>query len=526
MTSVVVVAVIPIDGIHVPREQFAHADFQIIKNMCDSRETMPLRNICSYLTRKPSSLDIMLLFVHAPAILDPLCELLDTWRYEEDQGEYQPVYEEFGSILLLVLTLFHRYALSPNDLTTTAPDSFVPQLLLHGATAQRMEVLGADRHAQLGGWIKELFEGEGISDGLMSSCRPQDFYRLVPTLFAQSILACDRGVIDLDTLKEGFSFLLEPFLLPSLVHGLSWLAQHVWSSSTDLPTPLQVLHSLLFLSPSTAPENAEIHRTVLSICARPLVRVLQDLQRQDRIQPAHRPIVDQMLGLLRPLTRFTRSAAATRDELEAWSSPSAGNPAAVGTTSTPVVGLCSVLSAAFANLLAWSLAPDDLPRPAVPYAPRLLPTTHRIAGAARTAHALAADVARARASAENNTAAARPGVAEDLAVACLTAYLPPGPGCSIVDALRWAQDEEDAAARGGIPADVVRDLIRAVDRAAVPYSPPVQRMEVDLGAGVGEVDLGALGGMGEVTGIGGGMEGNMEMEGLFVNGMDLDMELG
>jgi mediator of RNA polymerase II transcription subunit 5 len=60
-----------------------------MKRMCESRETLPLRNICSFLARKPSSIDVMLLFIKPGEVLEPLCDLLDTWRYEEDQGRAQ-----------------------------------------------------------------------------------------------------------------------------------------------------------------------------------------------------------------------------------------------------------------------------------------------------------------------------------------------------------------------------------------------------------------------------------------------------
>lgn len=132
-------------------------------------------------------------------------------------GEYQPIYEEFGYIVLLVLTIVHRYDLPLTDLSassTSNNDSFIPQLLSKECTSQRIEALGsADRHAQLGGWIREIFDAEGISDGLMSSCRPQDFYRLVPTLFKQSVMACEKGVLELDSLKEGFAC-MSPFSCP------------------------------------------------------------------------------------------------------------------------------------------------------------------------------------------------------------------------------------------------------------------------------------------------------------------------
>ena len=117
----------------------------------------------------------------------------------------------------MVLTLIHRYDIQLADLTTSNPplvDSFIPQLLARGSTSQKIENLeSSDKHAQLGGWIREIFEGEGISDGLMSSCRPQDFYRLVPTLFMQSVMACEMGVLDSETLKEGFTCMYASNLL-------------------------------------------------------------------------------------------------------------------------------------------------------------------------------------------------------------------------------------------------------------------------------------------------------------------------
>lgn len=53
------------------------------------------------------------------------------------------------------------------------------------------------------GWISSLYETDGIIDDMMSSCSPQDFYLLVPTLFSQSLLACEKGVLDFNTLRGG-----------------------------------------------------------------------------------------------------------------------------------------------------------------------------------------------------------------------------------------------------------------------------------------------------------------------------------
>lgn len=183
---------------------------------------MTLKNICNSLSRRPLSLDVMLLFISPSTILQPLCALLDAWKWGEEQGtqnhniyeirnmltvntgESQPVYDEFGSILLLVLAFKHKYVLSHHDLGISNSDSFVLRLLQHGSSSQRLEDLDEKQKNNLGAWIAALFIAEGISDESMSSCSPQEFYFLVATLFSQSLAACETGKLEFETLKGGF----------------------------------------------------------------------------------------------------------------------------------------------------------------------------------------------------------------------------------------------------------------------------------------------------------------------------------
>lgn len=280
--------------------------FAVMKNMCEQRETMPLRNICNFITRKPGRVDILLLFIPPSDIIDPLCNLLDTWRYEEDQGEYQPVYEEFGSILLLILTLHHRHSIPP----PTNPSSFLTPLL--SSSACRIETLSSsDAHAQLGGWVRELFDNEGISDSLMASCLPQHFYRLIPTLFAQTLLAMDRGVLDLETVKEAFTFLLSPFLLPSLIPGITHLTHHLWrcthADGGDPAPALQLLHLLSTPSNTAELETQQTHSAILGLVAPTVYPVLLGLQ--------HGALPHGLLARFVP--QMPRHIA-TKDELDAW----------------------------------------------------------------------------------------------------------------------------------------------------------------------------------------------------------------
>jgi mediator of RNA polymerase II transcription subunit 5 len=50
------------------------------------KDTMSLKTLCTLLSGKIKCLDVILQFVNPSQLLGPLCQLLDSWRYEDDQG--------------------------------------------------------------------------------------------------------------------------------------------------------------------------------------------------------------------------------------------------------------------------------------------------------------------------------------------------------------------------------------------------------------------------------------------------------
>ena len=116
------------------------------------------------------------------------------------KGEYQPVYDEFASIFLLVLAYVYRYDLSYHDLGISR-DSFVAKYLAQGHKSIPAEDLSEEQTKQLSTWIKGLFNPDSITDEVLSCCQPQQFYMLVPTLFSQIIMACSTGLLDRDAIK-------------------------------------------------------------------------------------------------------------------------------------------------------------------------------------------------------------------------------------------------------------------------------------------------------------------------------------
>ena len=113
------------------------------------------------------------------------------------------MYDEFGSILLFILTVQKRYDLSSYDLGIGDGESFIIRLIEKGSVTKTPETMSDLENQHFSGWISSLYETDGIIDDMMSSCSPQDFYLLVPTLFSQSLLACEKGLLDFNTLKGG-----------------------------------------------------------------------------------------------------------------------------------------------------------------------------------------------------------------------------------------------------------------------------------------------------------------------------------
>ena len=98
----------------------------------------------------------------------------------------------------------HRYDLQQHDLGVSGPGSFVLKYLHDGSSSRSLDDLTSEENQQLGAWIRGLFETEAITNELISTCKPQEFYMLVATLFKQSLAACQAGVLTLDVLKSGF----------------------------------------------------------------------------------------------------------------------------------------------------------------------------------------------------------------------------------------------------------------------------------------------------------------------------------
>jgi mediator of RNA polymerase II transcription subunit 5 len=462
---------------------------------------MSLKSLCSQLARKPSSLDVMLLFDKPISILQPLCELLDNWRYDEDQGEYQPVYEEFGLILLLVLSFAQRYGLSVVDLGIRTPDSFVAKLLNQGHLSRAMDDLTEQEQSHLDGWIRGLFETGTLGDELMSSCPPQDFYLLVPTLFHHIVLACSTKNLTDEGLKSGLEYLVEPFLIPSLIPGITWLSSHLWESRGDANACVAILTALITNS-SNNTEASQMLTAILNIVAKNLEHSLRWLQ---RAEPS-RQDVEPLSKALRPSLGWERRGASDHTELESW-------------TSSPGGGLVISIKNTIANLVQWGLNPGININPAN-YTHRQILVGVKMLGAKRILTAIMEEV---KSQTENGNGS----VVLDIATALICAPDPqswdngvPGIGIDGLGAeirplqrrmtLREAlKNEAEAAPKAqktdAFHAETVVRLFRKVEaQAQMPQQALMSHEALNIHQALDEAALdGAMAGVGSLDGMGG-----------------------
>jgi mediator of RNA polymerase II transcription subunit 5 len=102
--------------------------------------------------------------------------------------------------------MIYRYDLSPADLGVSR-DSFVGKYLEEGQKSQALASLSEQEQKNVSTWIKILFNPDSIADELLSTCRPQDFYLLVPTIFSQIIFAQSAQAIQPSALHTPFECL-------------------------------------------------------------------------------------------------------------------------------------------------------------------------------------------------------------------------------------------------------------------------------------------------------------------------------
>ncbi|KAF9198946.1 mediator complex subunit [Haplosporangium sp. Z 27] len=211
---------------------------QVCEDASSKNDVVTLSKLCQTLDDNPLVLDIIHLLRSPSALLIPLESFVNNLQQneEDDIDTCNSNLEGFGIVLILIMTIIRRYDFG-GCLDSILKDKYgFCYLWLHRTSATipstSITSINSDMQALMGRWITALFDSMGISDELIQTSKPQMLLEISPSIFEQSLAACQAGVIDATTLNSGLDYFLQPCLLFVLIGVVQYLCEEITFSST------------------------------------------------------------------------------------------------------------------------------------------------------------------------------------------------------------------------------------------------------------------------------------------------------
>lgn len=250
--------------------EVSRAVLRTIEQFTSSEDNEHLCRLCLALSLSPDTLFAILFHVSPTAILKPIMNYLDKWPMSSEETNFQETHSAFGCTLLLLMLIVKEFNLSLEDLValresregTSFCISYLANLGLSSGTDNTGD-LEQHRSEVLNAWISALFDSGGISDDLMRMSNVHECFQIFPIIFQQAFIACKQNMIDMDTVKGGLEYFLQPSLLATIVGIISWSEGYLWKGD-NVELLVELLKTLV--SPSElSGESVHIHRVIVNI---------------------------------------------------------------------------------------------------------------------------------------------------------------------------------------------------------------------------------------------------------------------
>lgn len=211
------------------------------------------------------ALDILSLHLKISDVLFDAVHLLTDYDCET-VGDPQTASSHLGNIVLFVQVVLTKFRISAS--TLKKGDTRLRTDFLRSSRVYHLDDLPAEAKSVFPAWFKAIFDtsSDGIEDTILRSTRPRTLLQMSATLFSQACIARQENRIDVDALRNGISYFLEPLLnwtLVGVVHAMLFEVQQRGFAATH---PLEVLRSLL-LAPNCP-------RVVLRLCSPNILRLM------------------------------------------------------------------------------------------------------------------------------------------------------------------------------------------------------------------------------------------------------------
>lgn len=211
------------------------------------------------------ALDILSLHLKISDVLFDAIHLLTDYDCET-VGDPQTASSHLGNIVLFVQVVLTKFRISAS--TLKKGDTLLRTDFLRSSRVYHLDDLPPEAKSVFPAWFKAIFDtsSDGIEDTILRSTRPRTLLQMSATLFSQACIARQENRIDVDALRNGVSYFLEPLLnwtLVGVVHAMLFEVQQRGFVATH---PLEVLRTLL-LAPNCP-------RVVLRLCSPNILRLM------------------------------------------------------------------------------------------------------------------------------------------------------------------------------------------------------------------------------------------------------------
>ncbi|GAA6007017.1 hypothetical protein JCM11491_001479 [Sporobolomyces phaffii] len=223
---------------------------------------------CDALIQDPATLEIVFVHEEPRKLLAPIRETLDSFDTAQDNFGESNLIERYGNLVVFIQVVVHRFELADNlGYHLGSSQSFLSSWIPSSSAAYTLSSLGEEGRTAVAGFIAALF-GDGISDDLMHATNPRTLLRIAPTILKQSLVACQNGIVDLDSVKDALSYFLQELLSFTLPGVLQWLIGEIER------TPLSPAQSAMFDILQVILFAESLPRTVLELVSMDLARLI------------------------------------------------------------------------------------------------------------------------------------------------------------------------------------------------------------------------------------------------------------
>jgi hypothetical protein len=204
---------------------------ELLKEKSANNDFYALSKICDALSECPCSVDLILQLYAPQELIGPLESICNHWnptdnemntedesstRRVEGEDELEGVqllYNKFGKIWNLTVSVVKRFKLYRDMNKVFADkDGFVYKFFTQGPMIYGVDIQEGYMEPFINQWMSALAGGDGLSDDLLRTSKPQDLLMIVPTIIQRGIILYSTNQMESNAFTGMISYFQKRFL--------------------------------------------------------------------------------------------------------------------------------------------------------------------------------------------------------------------------------------------------------------------------------------------------------------------------